>query len=184
AFMEETASESPAPGGGSISAYMGAMGAALTSMVANLSSHKRGWDERWEEFSEWAERGKAIQERLLHLVDEDTHAFNEIMEAFGLPKKSSEEQEIRKTAIESATLYAIKVPFEVMSVAEEGFEVAQAMAETGNPNSISDAGVGVLALHACVEGAWLNVKINALDMNMHEEVVSILGEGEMLRNRA
>ncbi len=184
AFMEETASESPAPGGGSVSAYMGSVGAALTTMVANLSSHKRGWDDRWEAFSDWADRGKAIQERLLSLVDEDTHAFNEIMAAFGLPKKSTEEQEIRKTAIEAATLHAIKVPFEVMSVAFEGFEVAQAMAEIGNPNSVSDAGVGALALHACVEGAWLNVKINAVDLNENQEVIKILRESEALRHRA
>ena len=184
AFMEETASESPAPGGGSVSAYMGAVGVALATMVANLSSHKRGWDDRWEEFSEWAERGKAIQERLLRLVDEDTHAFNEIMAAFGLPKMSSEEQKLRKAAIEAATLHAIEVPFEIMSVAFEGFEVVQAMAEFGNPNSLSDAGVGALALHACVEGAWLNVKTNAVDMVNHQEVIRILGEGEALRQRS
>ena len=184
AFMEECASESPAPGGGSVSAYMGAMGAALATMVANLSSHKRGWDERWEEFSDWAERGKAIQERLLRLVDEDTHAFNEIMAAFGLPKKSPKEQELRKAAIEAATLHAIEVPLEVMSVACEGFEVARAMAEAGNPNSVSDAGVGALALHACVEGAWLNVKINALDLDKHPKVTLMLQEGEALRSNA
>jgi len=180
AFMEETASESPAPGGGSVSAYMGAVGAALTTMVANLSSHKRGWDERWEEFSDWAERGKAIQERLLLLVDEDTRAFNGILEAFGLPKKSSAEQEARKAAIETATLQAIQVPFEVMQVAFAGFEVAEAMAETGNPNSVSDAGVGALALYACIEGAWLNVKINAEGLKEHEKVKQIKTEGSEL----
>ncbi|MCK4880920.1 MAG: glutamate formimidoyltransferase [Bacteroidales bacterium] len=184
AFMEETASESPTPGGGSVSAYMGAVGAALATMVANLSSHKRGWDDRWEEFSEWAERGKAIQERLLQLVDEDTRAFNDIMAAFGLPKKSAGEQETRKAAIEAATLHAIEVPFDVMNMAYAGFEVAGAMAETGNPNSVSDAGVGALALHACIEGAWLNVKINAIDLNEHPEVVRMLQEGEELRHRA
>ena len=184
AFMEETASESPAPGGGSVSAYMGAIGAALATMVANLSSHKRGWDDRWEEFSEWAERGKAIQERLLQLVDEDTRAFNEIMAACGLPKRSSGEQETRKAAIEAATLHAIEVPFEVMNVAYAGFEVAGAMAETGNPNSVSDAGVGALALYACIEGAWLNVKINAVDLKEHAGVVRMLHEGEELRGRA
>ena len=160
---------------------MGAVGAALATMVANLSSHKRGWDERWEEFSDWADRGKAIQERLLQLVDEDTRAFNEIMAAFGLPKKSSEEQELRKAAIEAATLHAIEVPLEVMSVACEGFEVARAMAVT---NSVSDAGVGALALHACVEGAWLNVKINSVDLDKHQEVAKMLREGEALRDRA
>jgi formiminotetrahydrofolate cyclodeaminase len=183
AFMEETASESPAPGGGSVSAYMGAMGAALTTMVANLSSHKRGWDERWEEFSDWADKGKAIQERLLHLVDEDTRAFNGIMSAFGLPKKSAEEKEVRKAAIEAATLHAIRVPFEVIKVAFAGFEVAEAMVEKGNPNSISDAGVGALALLACMEGAWLNVKINASDLSEHPEVLKILSAGkDLLKN--
>jgi len=183
-FMEETASESPAPGGGSISAYMGAVGAALATMVANLSSHKRGWDERWEEFSDWADQGKAIQERLLHLVDEDTNAFNEIMAAFGLPKKSTEDKEQRKKAIDAATLNAIKVPFEVMQVAYKGFEVAGAMAEKGNPNSVSDAGVGALALHACIEGAWLNVKINAADLDKDREVIQILSDGKALRLKA
>ncbi len=184
AFMEETASESPAPGGGSVSAYMGAVGAALATMVANLSSHKRGWDERWEEFSDWADRGKAIQERLLKLVDEDTLAFNAIMAAFGLPKKTPQEQELRKVAIEEATLHAIEVPLEVMKVAFKGFEVAQAMAEIGNPNSISDAGVGALALNACVEGAWLNVKINAGELQSHPEVLRMLREGVELKQQS
>ncbi len=183
AFMEETASESPAPGGGSVSAYMGALGAALATMVANLSSHKRGWDERWEEFSDWAERGKAIQERLLQLVDEDTRAFNGILEAFGLPKGSAVEQETRKAAIEAATLHAIQVPFEVMKVAFTGFEVAEAMAETGNPNSVSDAGVGALALHACIEGAWLNVRINAESL-IQPQVEQIKSEGAELMKRS
>ena len=183
AFMEETASESPAPGGGSVSAYMGALGAALATMVANLSSHKRGWDERWEEFSQWAERGKVIQERLLKLVDEDTRAFNGILEAFGLPNGSAPEQEIRKAAIEAATLQAIQVPFEVMKVAFDGFEVAQAMAETGNPNSVSDAGVGALALHACIEGAWLNVRINAESL-FQPQVEQIKSEGAALMKQS
>jgi len=184
AFMEETASESPAPGGGSVSAYMGSMGAALATMVANLSSHKRGWDERWREFSDWAEKGKAIQEKLLFLVDEDTRAFNSIMAAFGLPRKSQEEKEARKEAIDAATLYAIEVPFQVMNTALEGFEVAGAMADVGNPNSVSDAGVGALALFACMQGAWLNVKINAADMKDHQRVETILEEGEGLLQQA
>jgi glutamate formiminotransferase/formiminotetrahydrofolate cyclodeaminase len=183
-FMDETASESPAPGGGSISAYMGAVGAALATMVANLSAHKRGWDDRWKEFSEWADQGKAIQERLLQLVDEDTRAFNRIMAAFGLSKKSPGEQQARKAAIEEATLYAIKVPFEVMNVAFKGFEVAGAMATLGNPNSVSDAGVGALALYACIEGAWLNVKINAADMAGDPNVKDILEAGENLLREA
>ena len=184
AFMEETASESPAPGGGSVSAYMGSMGAALATMVANLSSHKRGWDERWEEFSDWADKGKAIQESLLRLVDEDTRAFNDIMGAFGLPNKSEEEQAARKEAIEAATLEAIEVPYQVMNTSFEGLEVTGAMADTGNPNSVSDAGVGALALHACIEGAWLNVKINAAELKNHPRVKEIMESGNELLKRA
>lgn len=183
-FMDETASESPAPGGGSVSAYMGSVGAALATMVANLSAHKRGWDNRWEEFSEWADRGKAIQERLLLLVDEDTRAFKQIMSAFSLPNKSIEEKEARKAAIAAATLHAIKVPFEVMTVAFTGFDVAGAMVTNGNPNSITDAGVGALALYACIEGAWLNVKINAADMAGNPDVVQILEHGEKVLHEA
>ncbi|MFP4025085.1 MAG: glutamate formimidoyltransferase [Thiohalospira sp.] len=160
-FADETASESPAPGGGSVSAYMGAMGVALGTMVANLSSHKRGWDDRWEEFSNWAEKGMQYQEELLKLVDEDTDAFNKIMDAFGLPKKTDKEKTIRKQAIEDATKNAIMVPFRVMEVAHKSLEVVKAMAEIGNPNSVSDAGVGALAIRSCVKGAHLNVKINA-----------------------
>jgi len=160
-FAEETASESPAPGGGSISAYMGTMGVALGTMVANLSSHKRGWDDRWEEFSQWAEKGKAYQTKLNAMVDEDTNAFNKIMDAFGLPKKSDDEKAIRKQAIQDATKYAIEVPFKVMNLCYESMEVMEAMAEIGNPNSVSDAGVGALAARAGIRGAFLNVKINA-----------------------
>jgi glutamate formiminotransferase/formiminotetrahydrofolate cyclodeaminase len=180
AFMEETASESPAPGGGSVSAYMGSVGAALTAMVANLSSHKRGWDDRWDEFSEWAEKAKLIQEKLLGLVDADTRAFKAIIDAFGLPKKSPEEQENRKQAIEQATIHAIEVPFEVMRTAFAGFEIADAMTRIGNPNSVSDAGVGALALQACMEGAWLNVLINAVGLKDHPRVREIENEGKEL----
>ncbi len=184
-FMEETASESPAPGGGSVSAYMGSMGVALTAMVANLSSHKRGWDERWEEFSEWADKAKLVQEKLLRLVDEDTRAFNSIMQAFGLPKNSDEEKEARQKAIEKATLYAIEVPFEVMLTAFGAFEIAETMVLTGNPNSVTDAGVGALAMLACVEGAWLNVKINSADLKDHPRVQRINEEGkELLKESA
>ena len=179
-FMEEIASESPAPGGGSVSAYMGSMGVALTTMVANLSSHKRGWDERWEEFSEWADMAKLVQEKLLRLVDEDTRAFNSIMEAFGLPKNSDEEKEARQKAIEKATLYAIEIPFEVMVTAFGAFEIAETMVLTGNPNSVTDAGVGALAMLACVEGAWLNVKINSTDLKNHPRVQRIVEEGKEL----
>jgi glutamate formiminotransferase/formiminotetrahydrofolate cyclodeaminase len=161
AFMDETASESPAPGGGSVSSYIGALGAALGTMVANLSAHKRGWDERWEEFSVWAEKGKDIQNRLLFLVDEDTRAFNKIMEAIGMPKKSVEEKSIREKAVSEATKGAITVPYSVMETAFKGFGIIRAMVEKGNPNSVSDAGVGALALITCIRGACLNVKINA-----------------------
>jgi len=160
-FMEETASESPAPGGGSISAYMGSLGVALGTMVANLSSHKRGWDDRWKEFSDWAEKGKAIQSALLQLVDEDTDAFNMIMTAFDLPKKTEDEKKVRNKAIQDATRNAIMVPFRTMEAAFSGFELLREMVENGNPNSVTDAGVGALALRAAVRGAALNVKINA-----------------------
>ena len=163
-FTDETASESPAPGGGSVSAYMGAMGVALGTMVANLSSHKRGWDERWEEFSNWAEKGMEYQSQLVRLVDEDTEAFNKIMDAFALPKKTDEEKAMRKQAIQDATKNAIMIPFKVMELAYKAMEVVKAMAEFGNPNSVSDAGVGALALRSCVKGAFLNVKINSGDL--------------------
>ncbi|GAB4458143.1 MAG: hypothetical protein Fur0028_12390 [Bacteroidales bacterium] len=175
-FVYETASESPAPGGGSISAAMGAMGAALGTMVANLSSHKPGWDERWEEFSNWAEKGKKYYEELLFLIDEDTNAFNKIMDAFSLPKSSDSEKEIRKKAIQSATKYAIEVPFRVMNVAYESMEVMKAMAEFGNPNSVTDAGVGAIAARSCVMGAYLNVKINCSsyeDKNFVNDIISV-----------
>ncbi len=180
-FMEETASESPAPGGGSISAYVGSMGAALGSMVANLSSHKRGWDERWEEFSDWAEKGKCYQEKLLRLVDEDTSAFNQIMAAFGLPKGTEEEKAARMQAIQDATLNAILTPLEVMKTAFESMEVLQAMAEIGNPNSVSDAGVGALCARTAVQGAYLNVLINLADFKDKVKAAKLKHEaGEIL----
>jgi glutamate formiminotransferase/formiminotetrahydrofolate cyclodeaminase len=160
-FSNETLSESPAPGGGSVSAYVGALGAALGAMVANLSAHKRGWDDRWEEFSNWAEKGKEAHDRLLKLVDEDTAAFNAIMDAFGLPKNTDLEKKLRSAAIQSATKHAIEVPFEVMKTAFQSLEVIQAMATIGNPNSLSDAGVGALCARTAVYGAYLNVRINA-----------------------
>jgi len=160
-FMHDTASESPAPGGGSISAYVGALGAALGTMVANLSAHKRGWDDRWEEFTSWAEKGKEYHDALLKCVDEDTAAFNKIMAAFGMAKSSEKEKAERQKAIQEATKNAIEVPLKVMLLAHDSMEVMQAMAETGNPNSVSDAGVGSLCARTAVEGALLNVKINA-----------------------
>lgn len=181
-FMNKTASESPAPGGGSVSAYIGSLGVALGTMVANLSSHKRGWDDRWEEFSRWAEKGKVIQEELLRLVDEDTIAFNKILDAFRKPKKSEKEKRERQEAIEEATKNAILVPFKVMETAFGAFEVLKAMAETGNPNSVSDAGVGALAVRSCIMGAFLNVKINAPGLDDKEFVNSILKKGEEIEN--
>ncbi len=163
-FAIETASESPAPGGGSISAYMGALGAALGTMVANLSAHKRGWDERWKEFSDWAEKGQAVMHELVALVDEDTAAFDKIMAAFGLPKGTDEEKATRAQAIEKATLYATQVPLRTMKASFKAFEIVRAMAQTGNPNSVSDAGVGALAARSAVLGAQLNVKINAASL--------------------
>ncbi len=161
AFANETASESPAPGGGSISAYVGALGASLATMVANLSSHKKGWDDQWEYFSNYAEKGQGIKDELLKLVDEDTNAFNKIMNAFGLPKNSDEEKQARSKAIQDATLYATQIPFKTMQVCFSGYEIAQAMVEKGNPNSVTDAGVGALCIRTAIYGAYLNVKINA-----------------------
>lgn len=163
-FTEETASESMAPGGGSISACIGAMGVALGTMVANLSAHKRGWDDRWEEFSKWAEKGKFYQESLLKMVDEDTNAFNKIIDAVRLPKKTDEEKAVRNKAMEEATKYAIEVPLKVMKLCYESMEVMKGMAEIGNPNSASDAGVGAMAARTGVRGACLNVKINMGDL--------------------
>lgn len=182
-FVEETASESPAPGGGSISAAMGAMGAALGTMVANLSSHKPGWDERWEEFSNWAEKGKQYYQELLFLIDEDTRAFNKIMDAFSLPKSTEEEKAARHKAIQEATRYAIEIPFRVMKVAYKSMEVMKAMAEIGNPNSVSDAGVGAIAARGCVMGAYLNVKINAASYEDKEYVKHILAEGAEIEQK-
>ncbi len=183
-FANETASESPAPGGGSISAYMGALGASLATMVANLSSHKPGWDERWEEFSEWAVKGQAIKDDLLLLVDEDTNAFNKIMDAFGLPKKTDEEKVARSQAIQDATRYATEVPFRTMKVAFKAFEVVKAMAEQGNPNSVTDAGVGALCVRSAVMGAHLNVKINASSLKDEVFKSQILAEAEKIEQEA
>lgn len=160
-FASETASESAAPGGGSVSAYMGALAAALGTMVANLSAHKRGWDDRWKEFSDWAERGQDVMERLLRLVDEDTEAFAKIMDVFSMPKGTEEEKAARAEAMEKATLYASRVPLKTMQTAMEAMPVALAMARIGNPASASDAGVGAIAALAAVRGAHLNVRINA-----------------------
>jgi len=179
-FANETASESPAPGGGSIAAYCGAMGISLGTMVANLSAHKRGWDERWEEFSDWAEKGMAYQNTLLDLVDEDTNAFNKIMDAFRLPKDNQSDKAIRQEAIQVATQYAILTPFKVMETAFASMEVMKAMAEFGNPNSVTDAGVGALCARTAVIGAFLNVKINCGDCEDKTFVSDILERGQQL----
>jgi glutamate formiminotransferase/formiminotetrahydrofolate cyclodeaminase len=183
-FADETASESPAPGGGSIAAAVGALGASLGTMVANLSSHKAGWDERWEEFSEWAERGQRLKDELLFLVDEDTRAFNRIMAAFGLPKKTGDEILARKKAIEEASKYAIKVPYRVMEKAHETMEILKAMAATGLPASVSDAGVGTLCARTAVSGAFLNVKINAAGLEDRAFAEQMIRDGSALEQKA
>lgn len=183
-FAEETSRESPAPGGGSVSAYMGALGASLGTMVANLSSHKPGWDNRWEEFAVWAEKGMALQEELLHLVDEDTEAFNRIMEAFGMPKNTDEEKALRSEAIQKATLFATEVPLETMKASVKVFELCRQMVAEGNPNSVSDAGVGALAARAAVIGAGMNVKINASSLKDRQKAEALIAEANAIIEKA
>ena len=183
-FADETASESPAPGGGSISAYMGALAAALGTMVANLSAHKAGWDDRWEEFSDVAEKGRSLQDQLIHLVDEDTEAFNRIMAVFSMPKKTEAEKAARSEALESATLYATEVPLRTMKTAFETFDILKSMAAKGNPASVSDAGVGALAARAAVQGAYLNVKINASGLKNRVKAEALLHEAAEISREA
>ncbi len=183
-FALETASESPAPGGGSVSAYMGALGAALGTMVANLSSHKAGWDDRWKYFSDYAERGQQIMNELLFLVDEDTNSFKKIMDAFGLPKGSEEEKAYRKAEIQKATVYATEIPLKTMKVAYSAFDLTEAMVREGNPNSVSDAGVGALALRAAIFGGYMNVRINSADLDNRELADSMVKEAEQILNMA
>ena len=183
-FADETLRESPAPGGGSVAAYMGALGAALGTMVANLSAHKPGWDDRWEEFSRWADKGVELEAELLHLVDEDTEAFNRIMAAFGMPKNTDEDKRLRSEAIQKATLFAAQVPLETMKASFKAFEICKAMAETGNPNSVSDAGVGALAARAAVLGAGLNVKINASSLKDKAQAEALINEANNLMAEA
>ena len=175
-FANETASESPAPGGGSIAAYMGSLGAALGTMVANLSSHKPGWDAKWRYFSDVAEKGQRLKDELIHLVDEDTNAFNKIMNAFGLPKGTDEEKAARKRAIQEATKYATEVPFRTVQRSFEVFEICELMIKKGNPNSVTDGAVGVLCAEAAVTGAYLNVKINASSLEDKEFANKIVAE--------
>ena len=183
-FADETASESPAPGGGSISAYMGALAAALGTMVANLSAHKAGWDDRWEEFSDVAETGRGVLDKLIALVDEDTEAFNRIMGVFAMPKGTPEEKEARTKALQDATLYATQVPLRTMKAASEAFPVLEAMAKNGNPASVTDAGVGALAARSAVLGAYLNVRINAAGLKDREIADRLLAEAKELADKA
>ncbi|CAN5850983.1 hypothetical protein BH11BAC4_BH11BAC4_22740 [soil metagenome] len=183
-FADETASESPAPGGGSIAAYIGSLGVSLATMVANLSSHKKGWDERWEEFSNWAEKGEQYKNELVKLVDADTSAFNQIMHAISLPKSNDKEKAARTKAMQDATKYAIDVPYKVMQVAYESMEVIKAMADIGNPNSISDTGVGALCARSAVIGAFMNVRINAVGFDGKEYVNDIIAKGKVIEEKA
>ncbi|MBN2632307.1 MAG: glutamate formimidoyltransferase [Bacteroidales bacterium] len=183
-FMELTASELPAPGGGSVSAYMGALGTALGTMVANLSAHKRGWDDRWKEFSDWAEKGKTIQNLLLGLVDEDTLAFNRILEAFRLPKSTIEDKESRHEAIQEATRFAVMVPFRIMETAYEAFPLIREMVMKGNPSSVTDAAVGALAIRSCIRGAFLNVRINIAGLDDKIFAGEIVKKGSDLERNA
>lgn len=183
-FAEETASESPAPGGGSISAYAGALAAALGTMVANLSSHKAGWDARWEEFSNWADKGQALMSELLMLVDEDTESFNRIMDVFAMPKGTDAEKAARAEALQAATLYATQVPLRTMKACFNVFEVVKAMASEGNPNSVTDAGVGALMARSGVLGAMLNVKINASGLKDRSIAEELIGEAESIAREA
>ena len=183
-FADETASESPAPGGGSIAAYVGSLGVSLATMVANLSSHKKGWDDRWEEFSNWAEKGQQFKEELLRLVDADTKAFNGIMHAMSLPKGTDEEKAARKQAMNDATKVAIEVPFQVMKLSYDSMEVIKTMAEVGNPNSVSDAGVGALCARSAVMGAFMNVRINANGYDDKNFVEDVLARGREIEIKA
>jgi len=182
-FADETASESPAPGGGSIAAYVGSLGVSLATMVANLSSHKKGWDERWEEFSNWAEKGQQYKDQLLRLVDADTKAFNGIINAMSLPKGTDEEKAVRKQAMNEATKVAIEVPLQVMKLSYDSMEVIKAMAEVGNPNSVSDAGVGALCARSAVMGAFMNVRINASGYDDKSFVEDVLKKGREIEEK-
>ncbi|MBK7078351.1 MAG: glutamate formimidoyltransferase [Myxococcales bacterium] len=183
-FVEETAAESPAPGGGSVAAALGALGAALATMVANLSSHKRGWDARWREFSDWADRGKAFHAELTALIDEDTAAFNRVMDAMGLPKGTDAEKAARAAAMQAATRYAAEVPLKVMQRTLASMEVIAAMAEHGNPSSVSDAGVGALCARSAILGAHLNVKINCAGLKDAAVVAALKAEADAIAAQA
>ena len=183
-FADKTSSENPAPGGGSVTAYVGSLAIALGTMVANLSAHKKGWDDRWEEFSKWAEKGQHLKEELLHLVDADTQSFNQVMEAMTLPKETKEEMAIRLSAIQIATRQAIEVPFRVMQTTLQGMEIIQAMAIIGNPNSVSDAGVGAVCARSAILGAFLNVRINAAGYDDKAYIADIISKGKQIEDQA
>ena len=183
-FAQKTASEAPAPGGGSVSAYLGSLGISLGTMVANLSSHKRGWDDRWEEFSNIAEKGQKHIKKLLELVDEDTESFNQIMLAFRLPEGDSKEKKIKEDAIKKATIHAIEVPLEIMRTSLESMDIIMEMAKNGNPNSVSDAGVGALCARSAVIGGYLNVKINCKDLTDKKLVNEFLKKAEKIKESA
>ncbi len=183
-FVEEVASESVAPGGGSVAAAVGALGVALGTMVANLSAHKRGWDDRWAEFSTWAEQGQRLKEQLLHLVDDDTRAFNRVIIAMGMPKDSDAARAERGAALETANLGALEVPWQVMRTVFEAFELIRAMATDGNPASASDAGVGALCARAALRAAWLNVRTNAKSVQDQRAIAGILDEGARLERES
>jgi glutamate formiminotransferase/formiminotetrahydrofolate cyclodeaminase len=183
-FVDETASESPAPGGGSISAYVGALGVSLGTMVANLSSHKKGWDAQWKYFSDWALQGQELKKEMLKLVDEDTQAFNKIMLAFALPKGSDEEKKNRTNSIQEATKYAILTPFKVMQTAFKSMALMKEMVEKGNPNSVTDAAVGALCARTAVIGAFMNVRINASSLNDKDFIQKIVAEGQVIQEKA
>lgn len=182
AFAHQTASESPAPGGGSIAAYTGALGAALATMVANLSAHKKGWDDQWKTFSDHATEGQRLKDKLLHLVDADTAAFNRIMDAFAMPKNTDTEKQARSQAIQDATRHAIEVPLQVMETAAAAMPLVRAMVLTGNPNSVTDAGVGALCIRSAVMGAYMNVCINAAAYNDAAYVQQVQERGRLLQN--
>jgi glutamate formiminotransferase/formiminotetrahydrofolate cyclodeaminase len=183
-FADETASESPAPGGGSISAYVGVLGVSLGTMVANLSSHKKGWDAQWNYFSDWAQKGQELKKEMLQLVDDDTLAFNKIMESFSLPKGSDEEKKLRTEAIQDATKYAILTPLKVMKHAYKSMELMKEMVEKGNPNSVTDAAVGALCARTAVIGAFMNVRINAPGLNDKEFIQKVIAEGQKIQDNA
>lgn len=183
-FADLTASESVAPGGGSVAALVGALGASLGTMVANLSAHKRGWDARWEEFSRWAEQGQRLKEELLRLVDEDTRAFQRVMAALGMPRGTEEEKAARTEALERANIGALEVPWHVVRIASSGWDLLRQMADQGNPASASDAGVGALCTRAAIRGAWLNVRTNATGIRNQGAIAAILQDGARLEAEA